>query len=428
MAAAPVDQSEGIGAQASEGISALFWVLFLLAAVPISIFAIRWTLKKAQALKKLNITKQMLQEAAQKESAGEFVSAGLIHERLKDLEKAAGLFEKGSDFIRAAAVYESLGLMTKVKGMYEKAGDHAKAAETCMMAGDYAEAARIYNQLGDKLKAGHALEMTGNRLAAVRAYREAKDYARASKLLKEEGMIKEAAEMYSFSFAGEELAEANIEKYYSYALLLEKAGETDKSSAVFQSIQSFMPGYRDVQSKLESFGIRSRAEETEAKYDEPKEETPAIKATSLRNLMRSGRMEPRYSLRLWVQVLKALTNKQKQMIFLGNLSPESISIDTGNNVIFDEKASKVFSYVSPEVIAGAKPDEISVIYSMGVILYEMLAGGLDTLGTKKPSESLQDIPSWLEDIAMKCIKKDRGLRYQEITEIFSELKALKDSP
>ncbi len=419
----------GIGIEVAEKLSLFFWVLLFISAVLIAIFVIPRIIKHIHLRKEKSIIEERLQEAQKNEKAGELVSAALIYEKLRIFDKAAGLYERGRDFIRAAYIYESLGKMKKVKEMYEKAGDLNKAAETCMATGDYIEAARIYSQQGDTLRTAKALEMSGNRLAAVRAYREAKDYIKASLLLKEEGLHKEAAEMYGISLTDEDLQVFNIDKFYRYATLLETAGELDKASALFKEIIAIEPDYMDVQERLKAMGIHGVSKEPENRAEETNlqvTEVSAKKETTLRNLIQSGRMEPRHSLRLWVQILKALAENHRQGRSLSNLSPESISIDAVNNVMFSETASRNFAYIAPEVISGKTPDQISAIYSMGVILYEMLTGSLDSLGIKKPSEVIADIPAWLEELSIKCTDKERDKRYQSLDEIFSTLKALKN--
>ena len=150
------------------------------------------------------------------------------------------------------------------------------------------------------------------------------------------------------------------------------------------------------------------------------------RGTTLRGLMQSGRMEPRHSLRLWVQVLKSLAQRHKEGRLPENLSPDSISIDESNNIIFSETVSKDFAYLAPETVAEANTDQVAIIYSVGVILFEMLTGSLDPLGIKKPGEVMGDVPPWLEELDMKCIEKNRDRRYHSFDEIFSSLKALKN--
>jgi tetratricopeptide (TPR) repeat protein len=420
----------GIGLKASEGLAKLSWVLLLISAVVILVFAIWLIIKYLRAVREKGLVEKMTSEAQKNERAGEFVSAAAIHETLKNLEKAAVLYEKGGDFLKAASMYESTGNMKKVREMYEKSGDLDNAAEAGVIAGDYVDAAKIYDKKGDKLKAAQALEMSGNRLAAVRAYREAKDYVKAAMLLREEGMYKEASEMYRISLAGEDVGASNIEKYYAYASLLETAGEQEKACEILKRIVSVNPRFKDVREKLQAMSIVRARENSDSEktagVTQEIAESAIIKETTLRNLLQAGGIEPRYSFRLWVQILKEIDRSRKEGIFLENLSPESILIDNNNNIVFDEGVSKNFAYISPEVVSGGKPDQISIIYSMGIILYEMLAGSLDSLGMRRPRELAPAIPEWLEALTLRCIERDRAGRYQSLEEIFANLLALKN--
>jgi hypothetical protein len=62
---------------------------------------------------------------------------------------------------------------------------------------------------------------------------------------------------------------------------------------------------------------------------------------------------------------------------------------------------------------------------MGVILFEILTGSLEHLGAKRPAEIVGDIPSWLDELTVKCSKKDRRDRYLNTDDISSSLMKLK---
>jgi len=444
-----------LGAQAHEGISALFLGLLLIVAAPIAIFGGRWALRYLAERKHKRFVDDRLKEARSLEAAGRYTAAGLIYEKLKDIEKAVRLYERGGDYARAAAFYKELGQGTKACEMYELAGDIQNAVATRMAMGDFLEAARLYNQMGDKLKAAQAFEMSGNTMAAVRAFREAKDYISAARLLKELEMYREAADMYAISLAGRSPESSNIEGYYYYASLLEAAGDKDKCRKVLKDILAIDPNYLDVPEKLEGLGPEEGAHKgadknrvanidtnidadidtgVKAGFEEsfaPPEmqaatkEDASVKATTLRSLMLSGRMEPRHSFRLWVQIMRSLSRLNTEGLLPGHLSPDGISIDAANNVSFSDDSSKDFSYLAPETVAGGGADQVSSIYSLGIILFELLTGSLDSVGIKKPGEVAGDVPSWLDEITLKCIDRDREKRYQGFNEIFATLKTLK---
>ncbi|MDP2168074.1 MAG: hypothetical protein Q8J64_07065 [Thermodesulfovibrionales bacterium] len=419
---------------ASGGLSALLWGVIAIVGAPVAFFVIRKTLRAVAESRQKGLIEEMKSEAKQYEAAGEFVSAGLLYEKLKNLEQAAVLYEKGRDFMRAAALYKAIERPAMAMEMYEKAGDLGNAAETAVMVGDYAAAARFYKRLGNGMKAAEALEDSGNRLAAVGEYREAGNYARAAYLLKEEGMPKEAAEMYRLSLAGEKKVDvSNADKYYAYALLLEAAGKTEEAAKALKGIIAVAPDYRDAGARLEAIsppGAQAEAGEVQvekatARTPEVPLEEPCKRETSLRGIIQQGRLEPRHAMRLWVQALKSLALSHKNGIFMGRIEPDAVFIDANNNVRLGRAELIDFAYSAPETVSGKSPDAGADIYSMGVILFEMLTGSLDNAGVKKPSETGVDVPAWLDGIVLKCMEKDRGRRYQNLDEIFAAIKEVK---
>ena len=422
------------GADASRGILSLLTGIVVIAAIPLLYWGARRILEHIRLRREKSFIEELALEAERREEAGEFVSAAVAYEKMKDLRKAAELYERGGDFRKAADMYESLGQTDKVSEMHEMAGDLETAAETRMYYGDFTGAALTYNQLGDKLRAAEALENSGNMLAAVKAYREAKDYIKASSLLKEAGLHKEAADMYAISLAGLEAGDSNLEKFYNYAILLQTAGDRKKAADVLMAVSTVNPGYRDVRQRITALGLHDapRGGEVtgERGNEHPHERTAPEGAggkTTLRSFIRAGGMEPRHSLRLWVQVLKVLDQLLKEGRLPEVLTPDCIVIDSGNKVTFSENVPKDFAYIAPEVVAGSHPDTVSSVYSMGVILYEMLTGSLDAFGMRRPAEVAEEVPPWLEELTLKCCERERESRYQGPDDIFAALVDLKKS-
>lgn len=88
-------------------------------------------------------------------------------------------------------------------------------------------------------------------------------------------------------------------------------------------------------------------------------------------------------------------------------------------------------YISPEQVAGIRSDSRSDIFSIGVIMYEMLTGELpfgnpQTMsGLRKrmwaqafpPRAIRKEIPRWLQEVVLRCLEARAADRYQSATRL-----------
>ena len=97
------------------------------------------------------------------------------------------------------------------------------------------------------------------------------------------------------------------------------------------------------------------------------------------------------------------------------------------------------SYMSPEQALGRDLDQRSDLFSYGIVMYEMLTGRLPFEGAS-PTEIIDsiihkeataiarfnyDVPPELERIVLKCLEKDRELRYGSAREVSIDLRKLR---
>ena len=98
------------------------------------------------------------------------------------------------------------------------------------------------------------------------------------------------------------------------------------------------------------------------------------------------------------------------------------------------------AYMSPEQATGGKVDARSDIFSFGAMLYEMVTGvrafaGASTADTlsaviraqpKPPSAIVPSVPSDLEKVILRCLRKDPERRFQHIADVKVALQEIKE--
>lgn len=98
-------------------------------------------------------------------------------------------------------------------------------------------------------------------------------------------------------------------------------------------------------------------------------------------------------------------------------------------------------YFSPEQARGGYTDEKSDIYSLGVVMYEMITGRVPFQGESPisvalkhiqeaivpPTEINSNVPKNLEAIIMKCVQKDQSLRYGDTSQLLVDLRKVQNN-
>jgi len=196
--------------------------------------------------------------------------------------------------------------------------------------------------------------------------------------------------------------------------------------------------------------------------------TEFIEGMTLRASLACGRMDLHAALEIAVQVASALAAAHETGVVHRDIKPENIMLrpdgyakvldfgiaklaeqrpasdhyELGTTAVLQTRPGLVLGtghYMSPEQARGQKVDTRSDIWSLGVVLYEMVAGIppfrgetpsdciASILKTEPPplSSVFSDVPLKLESILQKALRKNRDERYQTIKEMLADLRNLK---
>ena len=184
-----------------------------------------------------------------------------------------------------------------------------------------------------------------------------------------------------------------------------------------------------------------------------------IKGKTLKEIIieENGPLPWKWSTNIAIQIASALETAHKNNIVHRDIKPHNILItEDGIAKVTDFGIAKAVSnstitafgstmgsvhYFSPEHARGGYTDSKSDLYSLGVVMYEMLTGRVPFDADTPVSVALKHmqeepvppidinpkIPHAINDIILKAMRKDTTLRYQSATEMLSDLnRALKD--
>ncbi len=171
-----------------------------------------------------------------------------------------------------------------------------------------------------------------------------------------------------------------------------------------------------------------------------------IDGRSLREVMRSPTtLDPGASLRAALQICRAMEYAHGRGVIHRDLKPE--------NILFDEQAGGIpkvsdfglaaftdkdtparfhlteshmamgtFAYMAPEQRLDArKADHRADIYSLGVILFELLVGELPIGSFEPPSRRKPGLDKQVDMVVARCLKSTPEERYQSATELIADL-------
>ena len=176
----------------------------------------------------------------------------------------------------------------------------------------------------------------------------------------------------------------------------------------------------------------------------------------LRQILDEGRIPQDRAIRIAIGVLDALEYIHANGVVHRDLKPENIMVDENDNIklidfgIASDSAARRLTYanftatlgtpnyISPEQVKGKRGDGRSDIYSMGVILYEMLTGKLPFTGPSPlaamndrllnhpmpPSVADPSVSPQLQEVLYRALERDPKIATQKRTNSSTTLSTL----
>jgi serine/threonine-protein kinase len=173
----------------------------------------------------------------------------------------------------------------------------------------------------------------------------------------------------------------------------------------------------------------------------------------LRQILDEGRLPQDRAIRIAIEILKALDYIHSNGVVHRDLKPENIMVDENDHIklidfgIAGDTASRRLTYanftsmlgtpnyIAPEQVKGKRGDGRTDLYSMGVILYEMLTGKLPFTGPT-PLAAMNDrllnhpvpprvadpsVSPQLQEIIYRALERDPKNRYATAQEFIRDL-------
>ena len=178
-----------------------------------------------------------------------------------------------------------------------------------------------------------------------------------------------------------------------------------------------------------------------------------VEGETLKDLVRrQGRLGGSEAVRILLQLLAALEFAHRTGIVHRDVKPQNVMLDRHGNVkVMDFGIARVgdsgmteagsilgtAQYLAPEQAKGQRVDERSDLYSVGIVLYEMLTGTVPFKGDSavtvalkhvnemaaEPAQLVPGLPYALNQIVLKAIAKDPDQRYQTAEQFARDLRS-----
>ncbi|MFK7926640.1 MAG: serine/threonine-protein kinase, partial [Myxococcota bacterium] len=169
--------------------------------------------------------------------------------------------------------------------------------------------------------------------------------------------------------------------------------------------------------------------------------TDYVEGADLRRLLELGQLSPEEALRLVPQICEALRYAHMNGVVHRDIKPENILVDMDGNVRIADfglarmvrgdgapelltRSTQVLGtphYMAPEQWrADQSIDHRADIFSLGVVLYELLTGKLPIGDFTAPSEH-RGVPGRLDGVVRRALAQDPDRRYQQVQDLEAAL-------
>ena len=169
-----------------------------------------------------------------------------------------------------------------------------------------------------------------------------------------------------------------------------------------------------------------------------------VDGVNLRQAIQTGRLTPEQALAIVPQICDALQYAHDEHVVHRDIKPENVLMDSKGRIkIADFGLARLLNqppnhltltgahqimgtprYMAPEQLEGSHAvDHRADIYSLGVVFYELLTGELP-LGRFAPPSKKVSIDVRLDEVVLRALEKEPGLRYQHASDVKSDMESI----
>jgi serine/threonine protein kinase len=172
-----------------------------------------------------------------------------------------------------------------------------------------------------------------------------------------------------------------------------------------------------------------------------------VEGTTLHHLIKSTGLKPGQALELIVSICEALQYAHVEGVVHRDIKPANVLVDTKGRVkVADFGLARMDAptteqwgqtmtgmvlgtpdYMAPEQKSGSRVDHRADIYSLGVMLYEMLCGQVPQGIFDPPSQRVK-VDERVDQVVIRAMQQEPDRRYSNTAEMMSEVENIRQTP